>query len=280
MKKNSKMPDQIPLWKWAIGILFPFYGLYLLFSKTRFRWFVKLIILVFTALVSIVAIDTVLNPHRVEETVAQKEIKRFIQASGDIDFGRFRKAEREGVFLWNDEPHVVYRILTDVGEFDFVLIADGKENLKTEAVYQTYPTDEWLKKSTLPLPPDAMIITEQLQAEVGEIESAENMEDEHEWVIKTDKGTFQLMFLEGQLVEILDETGSAVFKRERLYALPKKAESYLQKHEKKHGKIEAVFGYDMDPVKESYHVQTDKGLFRVDVYDNGKIELLEAKILE
>jgi|HigsolmetaAR206D_1030411.scaffolds.fasta_scaffold00120_19 hypothetical protein len=264
-----------PWWKWVAGWLIPPFGLSLLFPKSRFGRLLKIPLVILVGLILIISVDTVLYPHRVEDVLVKKEIIGFLSENKNLSLGEFRKSERVGAFALKKRVYLVYRMLTRNGSYDFILLVKKEGTYKTEAIYQTYPNEEWVTAKTFPLPPRAMLVFYEHRTKFGELQKVWN--EKGEIMARTTKGTYQLTLEKGQLTEVKNKSGKTEWEHEIQYELPKRAVAYFRKHEKELGKIDMVFGYDMDPEKEIYRLSTDKGWYRVDVYDDGTIKIFEAK---
>ncbi|RKO61698.1 hypothetical protein [Caldibacillus debilis] len=273
---NTEAPPKrpVPWWKWVAGWLLPPYGLYLLFSSNRFGRLVKVPLSILAILILVIAVDTTLYPHRVEDALVKKEITRFLSENSSFSLGGFRKAERIDAFVWKKKTYLVYRTLTHNGSLDFILLASKEGEYKTEAVYQTYPEKRWVTEKIFPLPPRAMLEFYEHRTKFGDLQRV--WEEAGSLLAKTTEGTYRLTLERGRLAAVEDQSGKRVWKAEIQYELPKKVLDYFRKHEANLGKIDKVFGYEMDAEKESYHLSTDKGWYRVDIYDGGAIEIWKA----
>lgn len=274
MNQNTTKPSFL---KWFLMILFPPYGVYVFLFKTKFRWFVKAPVGIIALIFLILSIDTALNPYRVEDDQSEKVITAYLNQHDDDHMGKFRTIERKGAFAWKEKTYIVYRTLTTNGTFDFIIA--GKENgkYKVDGIFQTYPVQVWKQKddeTQFPTAPMAMLFIYEHQEQLGNLKKVYTKDNQ--LFFKTSKGTFQYIFMKNKITEITKETGEIVLQEKDQYTLPEKVVDYFDKNKKELGKINEVFEYGMDTEKESYHIRTPKGHYRVDVYDNGDIKLLKA----
>jgi hypothetical protein len=257
-------------------MLFPPYGIYYLLFKSRFKWFIKIPISFILILFLIVAIDQAVNPFRVENVLVEEEISAYLMEHSEEKMGTLKYADRKGAFLWDENTHLVYRTLTSKGLFDFVMTPKSEGEYKVSGVFQSYPTIAWRSeedKERYPTAPSAMLYFYKHKEELGDLKTA--TEDENVNIIQTTKGTFRYTFEKNKVVSVEKETGEIVLDQKNEYDMPEGAIEYFSKNENELGKLTEVYGYDIEPEKEMYFVKTNQGLYRVDIYTNGSIKLLQ-----
>lgn len=260
-------------YKWIIMLLFPPYAFYLLIFKTSIHWSIKTIASFIFAVLLIAVVDASLNPSRVEDTLVDEVISNYLTTHKDENMGNIRKTEREGVFKVNESSYLSYKTLTTNGVYDFVILIKNSE-YEVNGIYQTYPTQNWNENlDEQKLPPVAMIYLYENIDKYGELKSVA-IQDEI-YTLETTEGTYLMKFEKNKVVSITTDDGQKLFQEPSNYTLPKKVLTYFEKHEEL-GEITSVFSYEIDTEKESYHLRTSEGRYRVDIYDNGDIDLLEA----
>lgn len=273
--RNQHEGSKIPFWKWIVAILFPPYAFHLLFSKTRFYKFIQIPLIILFLLVLVAAVDSVLNPYRVEEDLVKEIVVNFIDRKGLSELETFRKAERVGVFSWEEKNYLLYRVLTTSGSYDFIILPKEENEYTVDAVYKTHPDEKWVEKNHFILPPRVMDSLTNNSKKIGDIEKV--WEEDKRYFIKTSKGEYRLLTQFGQLLAVVDESDEHILQQSPQYTLPEKAVRYFEKNKEELGEIKEVFDYEFKKDKESFHVLTDTDdWFRVDVFDNGAIEFLKA----
>lgn len=274
--KNENQASSPLLGRMFLFLLFPPYGLYVFLFKTKVRWYVKVPVSLIVAVFFILAIDQSLNPYRVEDVQAEKVIISYLEKHPDEHMGTFRKSERNGMFRWKNESFISFRTLTMNGLYDFVVKSNKDGTYTVDSIYQTYPTQLWKKESSTKLPayPMAMSYFYEHREELGELKSSR--EEKNFLKIETTKGEYRYRFAKNRVISVEKETGEIILQEKDEYDVPPIVRKYFKKNEAKLGKISSIFGYEMDTQKESYHLRTEKGRYRVDCFDDRNIELLKA----
>lgn len=257
-----------------LWIMFPPYGIYKLF-RSKVRWYIKVPIILILALFITLAVDQSLKPHRVEDMEAKKLIASYLtDVDPEEDMGELRKVDRIGAFLWNEKTKIVYRTLTKNGLYNFVLESSGNDNYDIDSIYEAYPITRWIKESKEEYPalPMAMVYFQDNIETFGVIQ--EDVSDEETYSIKSEKGVFKYNIANNGVTSVQTETGEFILDDQIL--LPIKVRNYFEKNEEELGKEPEVVGYEFNDSGESFFIQTEKSYYRVDVMDNGDIDLLEA----
>lgn len=264
--------------RWFFYLLFPPYAIFVLVFRSKKKWYIRFPIALLIIFILILSADQTINPYRVETYQVEKTIDTFISKPGNESFGELVSVERQGAFPWKKKTEVVYKVLTKNGLYDFVLNNSKENEYKVDAIYEPYPSQSWLLNENLDLPsyPTAMVYFYENQDKLGTVKSGS--EKDGQSIIKTDKGTFKYKFSKNKVVSVTNGSGKEVLKQKNQYILPESVHKYFEKHKKEIGTIKDVFDYDMDTEKESYHLKSDKGRYRVDIYPDGNIKLLEAVI--
>lgn len=276
-KNNSKEMFS----KWLVMLIFPPYAIFHFFFKSKVKWFIKIPIFLLLMIVSLVAIDQTTNPYRVEDSLTKESILKYMNHHPELKMGTLRALDRQDVFLWNDKTHIVYRTLTTNGLYDFVVTPNDKNDFRVTGVFQTHPVVTWVSdeyKEIFPAYPMAMLYFYQNKDVLGYL--LEGYHDESSGKITTTKGTFRYVFQKNKVISVEDEEGNILLKQENKYDIPKEAVKYLKKNEQKFGKLVDAYGYQMDSEKEMYFIRTTDGMFRIDDYRNGNMELMKQEVVE
>lgn len=276
---DEKKENQSSLKRWFMMFIFPPYGMYYFLFKSKVRWLLKIPISLILILVMILSIDQTVNPYRVEESQVQKSIVEYINENPNMKLGSLRAIDRQGAFTWKQEAHLVYRTLTTKGLYDFVMIPDGTNTFKVNAVYQTHPIEIWKNEeyeNLYPAEPMAMLYFYEQHEVLGDLKDVKKEGEIN--LMETTKGTYRYIFDKNKVVSVINEDGKEILQQKNEYNLPKEAEKYFKKNEDDLGKIIKIYDYDMDKEKEMFFVRTEKGNYRVDDYRNGNMELMKQEI--
>lgn len=279
-KQSSLKINQVKekLWlKWFFMVIFPPYALYYFLFKTKVKWYIKVPVTIFFIFIVIAAIDQRLNPFRVEESLVSKEINFYIKDHHELELGDLRVADRQGAFLWDENTNIVYRTLTTKGLYDFVIVETRPENYEVKGIYQTYPEEKWVVNSDdkYTSQPMAILYLFENNEKIGDIKTFK--EEDGKNVVETTKGKYYYTFEKNKVINVKDENGKVILKQKNEYTMPDVGYKYFKKNEDKVGKLIEVFDYKMDEEKEMFYIKSTNGIYRIDDYRDGNINLLKGE---
>lgn len=252
--------------KWLWYLLFPPYGLFVLLFKSKAKWYLKTIAVSILVMFLVLAIDQAVYPTRVEDHFSKELIQEAIKDE------EVWHVDRLGAFPHKEKTFVLYRTTTNKNLYHVLVLTDPSNELQVDGIYQLGLEESWIKEpsESFDIPPIIYLALYE-----SEIDYGEWVWNEEEGFIETEKDAFTYMihgerdvsiYQEGELKENIQVTG----------LLPQKASKHFEKNQDELGVLEGVMDYTIDDGYESYYVQTNTGLYRVDRYPNGEIELLQG----
>lgn len=273
---NSDVRKKALMWL----ALFPPYGLYLLIKNKMMPWGISIVIGTLFIIIGLISYDMVTNPHRVEDIIAKKTIEKF--NTGEL--GDVRILDRKGTVTINERKYHKYNVYTNVGTYYFFLGSiDGKEYI-VEGVYKIEPerkliyTSELSKDIFTDMFPEIKQFLSENESNYGKIIELVETFDSSTQKVKTDKGNYRISVKFEQVVKVVREEGVELieeFDKEPMIDLLPGIKKNQSKLEKIAGKVYKVVDYENISTKRVQYIQTEKGLFKVDLYDDGSWQIFE-----
>lgn len=277
---RQKMRKKYHIWIWLI--LFCPVGIY---KSVKYKCFSKTIniLLVSTfCLCIILGIDNALYPDRVIDNNLKKS---FTSISEENNLGDYRFGEKIGTIK---NKYIIYSITSTKGTFDFYL--DDASGKNISAIFELIPDkknifisnkfDDSLKDV---YPEVLRLFTKKdLSEKLGEIKNIIKTTDSYQ-EIECANGTFRYQVDRDAAIGVYKVNDNKLI--EQVYnnsnnsvQLPDILTNYLNKNEKKMGKLGTVISYTLNNDNREYVVRMRNGNFhKIKLYDNKTIEIYNEK---
>lgn len=279
-KKNINTSSNVRKKTFMWIMLFPPYGLYLSIKNKAVHWIISVLVLILFLLIGLISYDMVANPNRVENTLAKKVIEEF----NNNDLGTVRIVDRKDTVAIEDRNFHKYKVYTNKGSYYFFLGSiDGKEYV-VESVYEVEPERKLVYVSDrsndifTDIYPEIKEFLSKNQEKYGKDIELVNTLDDLTQEIKTENGKYRISVKFEQVIMAVRIEGEELiteYKEEATIDILPGIKKVQRNIEKITGNIIKVFDYEDIYNKRVQYVETEKGLFKIDLYDDGSFQIFE-----
>lgn len=182
------------------------------------------------------------------------------------DYGTFKQQIAWDPVNIDNQTYQTRVVMTDEGKYMFLYEGTDK---KLVAVHQTAPEYQWVK-GTLPITPTVAALVA-VNPDVG---TPIRMEDDN--TVVTDKGKYTVIYL-GETAHELMQDGKRVAVQTIPLTVTDRTRLYLEGLDEKTGKVRQLILSEWHPDKQSFYIEAEKGLFRLNEYYTGAADLAKAK---
>lgn len=268
--------------KWLF--IFPPYGIYLLYKYKILNPIITTIITIIGLLIIVITIDTVVNPYRTYNSVADKAIKEF-NIKNENKMGNIRFVEREDNIKIENINYLKYSIYTNEGKYYAYLKPNGKQ-LNVSGIYQIEPErkpiygEDILPKYISKVFPEITVFMDGNSDKYGKYKRLKKTVDKETQIIETTKGIYKFEVEFDQVVKIYkigaNGEGELLYSKEPQLKLNSKIAKGLKKY-KDAGNVEKVLSCEFYTDKIVQVIKTTNGIYKLDLYDDGRIKIFKGK---
>ncbi|HCL4479914.1 TPA: hypothetical protein N2D99_001981 [Clostridium botulinum] len=266
--------------------LFPPYGIYLLYKHKIVNPMLTTVITLIMFLIIGVTIDTVVNPYRLHNLMADKTIKEF-NIKNKNKLGDIRFIERkDDIIKVKDINYFKYGIYTNKGKY-YMYLKTNNNKLEIDGIYKIEPQrspiygENILPKYISKVFPEITLFLEGNKDKFGEYKNLERNIDKETQIVKTTKGYYKIEVKYEQVTKVFklgaNGEGEEVYSKEPIIKLNSKIAKGMKQY-KEAGDIDKVICDEFFLNKISQTVKTSNGLFKFDLYDDGSIKVFKGGI--
>ncbi len=266
--------------------LFPPYGIYLLYKHKIVNPMVTTVITLIMFLIIGVTIDTVVNPYRLHNLMADKTIKEF-NIKNKNKLGDIRFIERkDDIIKVKDINYFKYGIYTNKGKY-YMYLKTNNNKLEIDGIYKIEPQrspiygENILPKYISKVFPEITLFLEDNKDKFGTYKRLKRNVDKETQIVETTKGSYKIEVKYEQVTKVFklgaNGEGEEVYSKEPIIKLNSKIAKGMKQY-KEAGDIDKVICDEFFLNKISQTVKTSNGLFKFDLYDDGSIKVFKGEI--
>lgn len=263
--------------RWLWWIVFPPYAVYQLL-RSSLKWYLKVPIILFILLLSLLAWDMTKNPYRVEIEEARVKAQEYFEKELDENVEKVTRLG-EGLVLTGKEKQTVlfYKVLTNQHMYHVGFISKDGKGLDIYRIEERSPEVRLIEgdeKSTNSI----VSLFLQKNKSLGEIQGVLQTDALNHAEVQTSEGVYSFEVLNPyQLNYHKLTTDDEKPKPRRESMLVSEVDDFLKEREGKIGKIETIDAYTLSIGAESYYFTTNKGEYLLDIHKDGSIYLKEKR---
>ena len=263
--------------RWLWWVVFPPYAIYQLL-RSSLKWYLKVPIVLFILLLSLLAWDMTKNPYRVEIEEARVEAQSHFEEKLDENVEKVTRLG-EGLVLTgkNKQTVLFYKVLTNEHMYHVGFISNDGKGLDIYRIEERSPEVRLIEgdeKSTNSVV--SLFLKE--NKNLGEIHGLLQTDGLTHAQVQTSEGVYSFEVMNPYQLnyeKLTTDSEEPQPKRENM--LVSEVDAFLKEREGKIGKIETIDAYTLSSGDESYYFTTSKGEYLLDMNKDGSIYLKEKR---